>query len=418
MKITVVIPTRERGEVLAHSLRTALAEDYDGLEVLISDNCSTDDTREIVASFGDPRIRYVNTGERVSMSHNWEFALSHVSSGWVMILGDDDGIVPGALDKVSALVRETGVRALNSTFATYIWPRDGVQSRLLVPMKRGHEVRESRSWLERVVRGRAWYSELPMLYAGGAVDVELINQVRAKKGSFFQSNQPDIFSAIAFASVTARYAFSHEPFAVAGHSRFSNGASWSASGKKDSDASRLAATKMFFSEGIIPFHRSVPTFEDGSIPVSIDLLVWESYQQAMYLHGNPFGLGPQDQLALFKARKLDDRERMERWTALFAARHGLDPVRDAEMLRVRARVFRDEFLYLIAAFRDHYRLEPQFGVRMRNIYEASLVTAAILRMRPGRLRSYAATVSKHAARRIGGPILRRGRIEAGAGSPG
>jgi hypothetical protein len=51
----------------------------------------------VVASFKDPRIRYVNTGKHLSMSHNWEFALSHVEKGYVTFVGDDDGLLPGAI---------------------------------------------------------------------------------------------------------------------------------------------------------------------------------------------------------------------------------------------------------------------------------------------------------------------------------
>ncbi|OZA21859.1 MAG: hypothetical protein B7X93_13530 [Hydrogenophilales bacterium 17-61-9] len=82
-KFTIIIPTRERADVLSGSLKTALMQEYDNLEILVSDNFSSDHTRDVVASFNDPRIRYVNTGKRLSMSHNWEFALSHVDGGWL-----------------------------------------------------------------------------------------------------------------------------------------------------------------------------------------------------------------------------------------------------------------------------------------------------------------------------------------------
>ena len=49
------------------------------LDILVSDNFSKDSTEEVVGDIRDPRIRYVNTGKRVCMSHNWEFALSNVS---------------------------------------------------------------------------------------------------------------------------------------------------------------------------------------------------------------------------------------------------------------------------------------------------------------------------------------------------
>ncbi|RYZ29021.1 MAG: glycosyltransferase, partial [Sphingobacteriales bacterium] len=77
-KYTVVVPTRERADTLLHTLRTCVTQNYDNLTILVSDNCSQDTTEEVVRSFNDPRIQYVNTGKRLSMSHNWEFALSQV----------------------------------------------------------------------------------------------------------------------------------------------------------------------------------------------------------------------------------------------------------------------------------------------------------------------------------------------------
>lgn len=56
------------------------------------------------------------------MSHNWEFALSHIADGWVTIVGDDDGLLPGSLQKVAALIRSTGTLAVQSATCRYQWP--------------------------------------------------------------------------------------------------------------------------------------------------------------------------------------------------------------------------------------------------------------------------------------------------------
>ncbi|GAC1577333.1 MAG: hypothetical protein NVS3B5_09400 [Sphingomicrobium sp.] len=396
-KITVIIPTRERSDVLGASLKTVTTQDYSNLDILVSDNCSTDQTRAVVQATRDPRIRYVNTGHRVGLSQNWEFALSHVSEGFVMVLGDDDGLVPGALDRIAAVISETGVKAVNSTFCTFLWPSSENEGagRLLIPMRSGFEVRSGREWLRRVVNGRAWYSELPMLYAGGATHISLIQEIRRRKGTFFQSCQPDVFSSIALASITDRYVFSHEPFAIAGHSRHSNGASWGASGRGASTEDKLEATKKFFSEGNIPWHDAIPMLDEGGIPVSIDILVYESYLQALHVHGNPLVTTHVDQLALFLARRVSDQERMATWVKLFALRHGLDPdeVRRRASL-LKARIAWDKANEHAAAFRDIYRLEPSFGLKMRDVYEASIVAATVLRTRPNRMRSYLGTIKK------------------------
>ena len=121
-KFTIVIPTRERADVLFYCLKSACAQDYPNLEILVSDNFSQDNTEEIVKQFRDNRIRYINTGKRVSMSHNWEFAISHIDEGWITILGDDDAILPGAIRKVLQIATTTGVKAIRSNTCQYAWP--------------------------------------------------------------------------------------------------------------------------------------------------------------------------------------------------------------------------------------------------------------------------------------------------------
>lgn len=130
-KFTVIIPTRERCDTLQSSLRTCVAQDYDNLEIVVSDNASQDRTREVVASFKDPRIRYVNPGRRVSMSHNWEFALSRVTDGYVTIMGDDDGVLPNAIKELDVLTRETGAKAVNWMHGFYGWPNSNYEYRAL-----------------------------------------------------------------------------------------------------------------------------------------------------------------------------------------------------------------------------------------------------------------------------------------------
>jgi len=110
MKMTVVIPTRERCATLPFALRTCIEQDYADLEILVSDNASRDDTAAVVATFHDPRIRYVNTGTRCSMTRNWEFALQRVTGDYVTFIGDDDGLLPGAVRDVAAFSRPSHPR--------------------------------------------------------------------------------------------------------------------------------------------------------------------------------------------------------------------------------------------------------------------------------------------------------------------
>ncbi len=402
-KITVIIPTRERGEVLKAALRTVCAQDYDGLDILVSDNCSTDCTEEVVRAANDPRVRYINTGQRLSMSHNWEFALTHVpvDDRYVMIIGDDDGLIPGALDGLAGLIRETGAKAIQAPFATFIWPHEenAFMGRLLVPMRRGREIRDSHTWLKRVMTGRNYYSELPTLYTGGMHHVSLIDGIRQKNGTFFHSCIPDIFSSIALSSVTPNYIWSHEPFAIAGHSRHSNGASARAFARRANSASALLPNQQFYGEANIPWHDDIPVLDNGILPLSNDLLVYESYLQAKHIHNDNLNVNQSEILALLIAKDIDDKERMASWVQLFSERHELDLNEARRKARlVKWRIMCDRLLQQASAFHDIYRLEPRFGLKMRDVYDSSLVAATILKTRPSRLRSYLGTLGKYIGR--------------------
>jgi len=294
IKFNVIIPTRERADTLFHCLRTVVAQDYENLNIIVSDNFSQDNTREVVASFSDPRIKYINTGKRVSMSHNWEFALGHVAEGWVTIVGDDDGLLPGALATVAGVIKKTGCQAIASQWCYYYWPNSGIwDNSLTVPLTSGIELRNGREWLGKLMRGDADFSDLPCLYTGGFVDTLVINRARGSSGAFFLSMTPDIYSAIALASVLVNYVMLKEPIAVAGLSSHSTGASGLGIGKN------LVPAQKFFSEENIPFHS---TLAGGEVFKSIPIAVYECYLQSTHLHHDFLKIRLEDQIGLALSR--------------------------------------------------------------------------------------------------------------------
>ena len=248
-KYTVIIPTRERAETLHYTLRTVVEQDYANLTIIVSDNFSQDNTQEVVASFPDPRIQYLNTGKRVSMSENFEFGLNHVNEGFVLFLGDDDGLLPGAIQRVNKIVEETGMRAVTSGIAQYVWPNhpnDRLRNTMSWSIRNDVEIRDSSEWITKVLSFIPIYTfDLPGLY-GGFVHIDVISSMK-KDGFFFRSQTPDAYSAFASAVGLKKYAFAHRPFAIHGASGRSNGASYFH--KQDK-----AESEKFFQENTIPFH--------------------------------------------------------------------------------------------------------------------------------------------------------------------
>jgi glycosyltransferase involved in cell wall biosynthesis len=377
--INVIIPTRERADVLRSTLATVTMQDYANLRILVSDNASTDDTATVVERAADPRIVYLNTGRRLSMTHNWEFALNAVEDGWVVVIGDDDGLLPGGIAELARLIERTGSLAIRSRMCTYDWPsvHGNLHGELIVPLGAGVEERNSAEWLEKVLSGWRKYTELPMVYDGGAIHIALFRRIRDTLGSFFQASSPDVSSAAAVASVVESYAFSRRPFVIAGTSRHSIGTSHFATDKRRDES----PARRFATEGNPPFHPEMPLHEDGGYPLSLHALFYEAW-----LHASPLRpLAPptdhERQLEVILASSGKHRSSIDAWSRLFAAQHGLD----YEKAYAAAARLRPRFEVWQQARKTWTAVNSVISDRMpvRNILEASIAAGTILAS-PGR----------------------------------
>lgn len=374
-KFTVVVPTRARAELLSSCLETVVRQDYPNLQIIVSDNFSGDSTEDVVRSFSDPRIKYYNTGKRLSMSHNWEFALSHVTDGWVCIVGDDDGLMPGALRRVIQLAQETGTSAVRSSVCKYKWPTaDNIDARLNVPLNEGHEIRVSATWLEKAMKGNASYADLPMLYTGGFADIRVVNAIREKTGTFYHSCVPDVYSGVAISSVISSYVYSHTPLAVAGVSRHSLGTSHF-SGTKEGPTSPI---QQFISESNIPFHEAVPVCANGVIPRSPHVTLLESFLQSEHLRSAPAADFFERQLEAVISTSFDSDSDIEKWLEDFSRLHHLQ----LDSIRWRGKWRRLRLKLMKAPSNAIQRLRTAKlrspGEDIENVYLASLAAARVL----------------------------------------
>lgn len=365
VKFSVIIPTRERAGTLYHCLRTVVEQDYDSLTIIVSDNYSQDNTREVVESFADARIKYINTGRRVSMSHNWEFALSHVTDGWVTFLGDDDGMFPGALERIAHVISATGASAVVSKWNSYFWPQStACENQLTVSFASGYEIRDCQEWLKKLMCGHANYPELPYVYTGGFVDVELINRARNKSGEFFCSMIPDVYSAVALASIAEKYVMLHEPVCVMGVSTHSNGAS---NFRLDTNQ---GPSQKFFSENNIPFHPKL-----GSERVkSIQLIIYESYLQATHLHKDILKIDMAEQLGLALARSpIDYRPELKKYCDEVAYKNGIDVERvEMSVNKHNQKYLARLFNVLLGCWNELLLDSTTYSVR--NVYGAAMLS--------------------------------------------
>jgi hypothetical protein len=119
---SIVIPTYNRSDLVQGAVRSVLAQTCDDFEVVVSDNCSQDDTREVIEGFQDPRVRYVRTPTHGVIADSWEFARSQARGTLVMMLSDDDALLHNTLQRFAEEHRRHHADFLFCNLAEY---RDG-----------------------------------------------------------------------------------------------------------------------------------------------------------------------------------------------------------------------------------------------------------------------------------------------------
>ncbi len=105
--LSIVIPTYNRADKLLRLLRNIEVElsDYnliDQIQVLVSDNASSDDTQLKVASFSsvEYRLSYFRQEENIGFDGNVRFLYEIAQTDYVWFFSDDDILLPGAISKV------------------------------------------------------------------------------------------------------------------------------------------------------------------------------------------------------------------------------------------------------------------------------------------------------------------------------
>lgn len=97
--VTIGIPTFNRASgYLRAAIESALAQSYANIEVIVSDNCSTDHTQDVVRSFDDPRLSYIRQEKNIGQIGNTNFIVEKARGDYLLIYHDDDIIDPDLIE--------------------------------------------------------------------------------------------------------------------------------------------------------------------------------------------------------------------------------------------------------------------------------------------------------------------------------
>lgn len=89
-KISVIIPTYNRADKIEKSIRSVLNQTYSDMEVLVVDDASTDNTRDVVCSIQDERVRYIRLEQNGGASAARNAGVSFADTEWIAFHDSDD----------------------------------------------------------------------------------------------------------------------------------------------------------------------------------------------------------------------------------------------------------------------------------------------------------------------------------------
>ncbi|MDE5096162.1 MAG: glycosyltransferase [Trichodesmium sp. St11_bin5] len=117
-KVTVCLPTYNSGEFLRYAIDSILEQTFTDFELIISDDCSTDNTPEIIRSYleKDSRIQYLQNSHNLGLFPNWNRCLESASGEYITVFAQDDVMLPKNLEqKVKILEKYQNVGLVTSS---------------------------------------------------------------------------------------------------------------------------------------------------------------------------------------------------------------------------------------------------------------------------------------------------------------
>jgi glycosyltransferase involved in cell wall biosynthesis len=151
--VSVCIPCYRGAAHLGAAIASVLAQTHADFELIIIDDNSPDNTDEVVASFNDPRIRYLKNPKNLGPEGNWNRCLDEARGRFFKLLPQDDLIAPTCLEQQVAVLEADREHKLALVFCarTILDARDRTVMVRGYP-KRGGGVVDARALIRQCVR--------------------------------------------------------------------------------------------------------------------------------------------------------------------------------------------------------------------------------------------------------------------------
>lgn len=121
---SICIPCFNHGQYVGKTVRSVLDQDFEDFEIVIADNASTDNSRDVIRSFCDPRIRLIENRYNIGFAPNLQQVTRHAKGRYINLLSSDDMMDPGALRTYAELIAQHRPDAHRLVLMSQAWEID------------------------------------------------------------------------------------------------------------------------------------------------------------------------------------------------------------------------------------------------------------------------------------------------------
>lgn len=137
--VTVVIPAFNRAGSIGRAIRSVLAQTYGNLEIIVVDDCSTDDTLKEAEGFGDSRVRCIRHEKNLGGSAARNTGLKGARGEFTAFLDSDDEWFPEKLSRQVEVFGASGSLELGVVYTGWRWilEKEARTVNVMMPTARG-----------------------------------------------------------------------------------------------------------------------------------------------------------------------------------------------------------------------------------------------------------------------------------------
>lgn len=99
MKVSVIITSYNYEQYIKEAIESVLNQTYSDFEIIIIDDCSTDNSVNVIKQFNDERIKFIQNEQNIGLKGSMQRAISICTGDWIAFLESDDTWFPETLEK-------------------------------------------------------------------------------------------------------------------------------------------------------------------------------------------------------------------------------------------------------------------------------------------------------------------------------